>query len=139
MDSDLEKAQTSEPCSSRSCGGTERSLTMAPTDPADLAAIRLCERLDCKFVVNNAVQDILQAMSNHILSMHPVSGSSEEGGGQGEQKVTLQSLRSRRNIFKSNGLLGVPASNVGNWRVKYQTSKLKTEFCKQSQIRLLIR
>ena len=32
--------------SSWSCGGTERSLTMAPTDPADLAAIRLCERLD---------------------------------------------------------------------------------------------
>ena len=58
---------------------------MAPTDPANLAAIRLCKRLDCKFVVNNAVQDlkdILQAMSNHILSMHPVSGSSEgEGGG----------------------------------------------------------
>ena len=59
---------------------------MAPTDPANLAVIRLCERLDYKFVVNNAVQDnkdILQAMSNHILSMHPVSGSSGGGGGGG--------------------------------------------------------
>ena len=62
---------------------------MAPTDPADLAVIRLCERSDCSFVVNNAVQDlkdILQAMSNHILSMHPVSGSSDGGGGAGGAK-----------------------------------------------------
>ena len=75
--------------SSWSCGGTEKSLTMAPTDPADLAGIRLCEGLDCKFLVNNAVQDlkyILQAMSNHILSMHPVSGSSDGRGRAGGAK-----------------------------------------------------
>ena len=56
---------------------------MAPIDPADLAVIRLCERSDCNFVVNNAIEDlkdILQAMSNHILSMHPVAGSSDGGG-----------------------------------------------------------
>ena len=56
---------------------------MAPIDPADLAVIRLCERTDCNFVVNNAIQDlkdILLAMSNHIFSMHPVAGSSEGGG-----------------------------------------------------------
>ena len=56
---------------------------MAPIDPADLAVIRLSERSDCNFVVNNAIQDlkdILQAMSNHILSMHPVAGSSEGEG-----------------------------------------------------------
>ena len=75
--------------SSWSCGGTEKSLTMAPTDPADLAAIQLCERLDCKFMVNNAVQglkDILQAMSNQFLSMHPELGSSDGGGGAGGAK-----------------------------------------------------
>ena len=62
---------------------------MAPPDPADLAAIRLCERVDCTFTVNNAVQDlkdILQAMSNHMLSMHPVSGSSDRGDGAGGAK-----------------------------------------------------
>ena len=62
---------------------------MAPLDPANLAVIRLCERSDCSFVVNNAVQDlkdILQAMSNHILSMHPVTGSSDGGGGAGGAK-----------------------------------------------------
>ena len=56
---------------------------MAPIDPADLAVIRLCERTDCNFVVNNAIQDlkdILLAMSNHIFSMHPVAGSREGGG-----------------------------------------------------------
>ena len=55
-----------------------------PIDPASMAAIRLCERPDCTFGVNNAIEelkDILQAMSNHILSMHPVSGSSDGGGG----------------------------------------------------------
>ena len=55
-----------------------------PIDPASMAVIRLCERSDCTFVVNNAIEDlkdILQAMSNHILSMHPVSGSSDGGGG----------------------------------------------------------
>ena len=62
---------------------------MAPIDPADLAVIRLCERSDCNFVVNNAIEDlkdILQAMSNHILSMHPVAGSSDGGGGAGGAK-----------------------------------------------------
>ena len=57
---------------------------MAPIDPASMAVIRLCERPDCTFIVNNAIEDlkdILQAMSNHILSMHPVSGSSDGGGG----------------------------------------------------------
>ena len=91
---------------------------MAPIDPADLAVIRLCERTDCNFVVNNAIQDlkdILLAMSNHILSMHPVAGSSEGGGvEQGELRVTRQSLRSKRNVMRSGGLLGVPALNVGN-------------------------
>ena len=61
---------------------------MAP-DPADLAAIRLCERVDCRFSVNNAVtelKDILQAMLNQILSMHPVSGSNDGGGGAGGAK-----------------------------------------------------
>ena len=58
---------------------------MAPIAPEALAVIRLCERPDCTFAVNNAIQelkDILQAMSNHILSMHPVAGSSEGGGGE---------------------------------------------------------
>ena len=62
---------------------------MAPIDPADLAVIRLCERTDCNFVVNNAIQDlkdILLAMSNHILFMHPVAGSSEGGWGRGSKK-----------------------------------------------------
>ena len=52
---------------------------MAP-DPADLAALRLCERSDCTFAVNNAItdlKDILLAMANHIASMHPASGGSE--------------------------------------------------------------
>ena len=52
---------------------------MAPPDPADLAVLRLCERSDCNFAVNNAIselKDILLAMSNHILSMHPVAGGS---------------------------------------------------------------
>ena len=62
---------------------------MALPDPADLAVIRLCERMDCTFSVNNAVtelKDILQAMSKHILSMHPVSGSSDGRGGAGGAK-----------------------------------------------------
>ena len=90
---------------------------MAPIDPADLAVIRLCERTDCNFVVNNAIQDlkdILLAMSNHILSMHPVAGSSEGGVEQGELKVTRQSLRSKRNVMRSGGLPGVLALSVGN-------------------------
>ena len=90
---------------------------MAPIDPADLAVIRLCERTDCNFVVNNAIQDlkdILLAMSNHILSMHPVEGSSDGGVEQGELRVTRQSLRSKRNVMRSGGLPGVPALNVGN-------------------------
>ena len=90
---------------------------MAPIDPADLAVIRLCERSDCNFVVNNAIQDlkdILQAMSNHILSMHPVAGSSDGGVEQGEPRVTRQSLRLRRNVMRSDGLPGVLALSVGN-------------------------
>ena len=90
---------------------------MAPIDPADLAVIRLCERSDCTFAVNNAIQelkDILQAMSNHILSMHPVAGSSEGGVEQGELRVTRQSLRLRRNVMRSDGLPGVLALSVGN-------------------------
>ena len=91
---------------------------MAPTDPAVLAVIRLCERADCTFSVNDGIaelKDILQAMSNHILSMHPVAAGGGEGGvGQEEQKVTRQSLRWKRNVMRSSGLLGVPASNVGN-------------------------
>ena len=38
---------------------------MVPLDPADLAVIRLCERSDCNFAVNNAIselKDILQAI-----------------------------------------------------------------------------
>ena len=61
---------------------------MAP-DPADLAALRLCERSDCLFAVNNAItelKDILLAMSNHIASMHPASGGSEGGGAGGGSK-----------------------------------------------------
>ena len=57
---------------------------MAPIEPAELAVIRKCERTDCNFVVTNAIEDlkdILQCMSNHILSMHPVSRSSDGGGG----------------------------------------------------------
>ena len=53
-------------------------------DPADLAAIRLCERNDCTFSVYNAlveVKDILQAMTNHLLAVHPASGSSDGGEG----------------------------------------------------------
>ena len=49
---------------------------MAP-DPADLAALRLCEQSDCTFAVNNAItdlKDILLAMANHIASMYPASG-----------------------------------------------------------------
>ena len=90
---------------------------MAPIDQTDLAVIRLCERSDCTFAVNNAIQDlkdILQAMSNHILSMHPVAGSSDRGVEQGELRVTRQSLRSKRNVMRSGGLHGVPALNVGN-------------------------
>ena len=58
-------------------------------DPADLAAIRLCERSDCTYSVNNAVvelKDILQAMSNHLLAIFPVSGNSDGGGGAGGSK-----------------------------------------------------
>ena len=43
-------------------------------DPADLAALRLCERADCEFAVLNSItdlKDILLAMFNHIASMHP--------------------------------------------------------------------
>ena len=58
---------------------------MAP-DPPDLAVLRLCERAVCTYAVNNAVaevKDVLQAMSNHIASMHPSSGGSEGGGAGG--------------------------------------------------------
>ena len=59
-------------------------------DPADLAAIRLCERSDCTFSVNNAlveVKDILQAMTNHLLAVHP--GNSDGGGGAGRSKSNV--------------------------------------------------
>ena len=58
-------------------------------DPADLAAIRLCEKNDCTFIVNNAlveVKDILQAMTNHLWAVHPASGSCDRGGGAGGSK-----------------------------------------------------
>ena len=58
-------------------------------DPADLAAIRLCERSDCTFSVSNAlveVKDILQAMTNHLLAVHPASGNSDRGGGAAGSK-----------------------------------------------------
>ena len=61
---------------------------MAP-DPAELTALRLCERSDCTFAVNNAItelKDILLAMANHIASMHPASGGSEGGGAGGGSK-----------------------------------------------------
>ena len=90
---------------------------MAPTDPAVLAVIRLCERSDCNLAVNNAIsdlKDILLAMSNHILSMHPAAAGGGEGVGQEEQKVTRQSLRWTRNAMRSNGLLGVPGSKDGS-------------------------
>ena len=54
-----------------------------PIDPAALAELRKCERVDCTFKVPNAVTDlnhILQCMSNHLLAMHPV-GQSDTGGG----------------------------------------------------------
>ena len=57
---------------------------MALTDPAVLAVIRLCERSDCNYSVNDGIdelKDILQAMSNHILSMHPAAAGGGEGGG----------------------------------------------------------
>ena len=62
---------------------------MAPTDPAVLAVIRLCERSDCNFSVNDGIaelKDILLAMSNHILSMHPAAAGGGEGGGAGGAK-----------------------------------------------------
>ena len=61
------------------------------------------------------LNDILLAMSNHILSMHPAAAGGGEGGGGGqeEQKVTRQSLRLKRNVMRSSGLLGVPALNAG--------------------------
>ena len=66
---------------------------MAPLDPADLAKLRKCDRVDCTFAVTNAIEDlkdILQCMSNHLLSLHPVGGS-EGGGGGGSAKSTAAS------------------------------------------------
>ena len=54
--------------------------------PADLATLRLCERAECDFTVINGItdlKDILMAMANHIVSMHPASGGSEGGGAGG--------------------------------------------------------
>ena len=62
---------------------------MALTDPAVLAVIRLCERSDCDYLVNDGIaelKDILQAMSNHILSMHRAAAGGGEGGGAGGAK-----------------------------------------------------
>ena len=115
----------------------EDSLAMAP-DPADLAVIRLCERMECTFSVNNAVtelKDILQAMSNHILSMHPVSGSNDGGGGAGGAKSNAAIPALEEECNQINGLLGVLALNAGSLRVKYQTSKLKTGFWRRSLTR----
>ena len=110
---------------------------MAP-DPADLAAIRLCERVDCTFSVNNAVtelKDILQAMSNHILSMHPVSGSNDGGGGAGGLKsnAAIPALEEECNQIQ----LAAWCARFERWqlRVKYQTSKLKTGFWRWSLTR----
>mgnify|MGYP000988614497 FL=1 len=57
-------------------------------DVIDLRSIRVCERPDCTFNVNNGVtrvSDILQAMTNHLLAVHPVSGG-DGGGGSGGSK-----------------------------------------------------
>ena len=59
------------------------SIMAEPIDPAALAELRKCERLEFTFKVPNAVTDlnhILQCMSNHLLAMHPV-GLSDAGGG----------------------------------------------------------
>ena len=55
----------------------------------DLRSIRNCERPDCTFHVNNGVtkvSDILQAMTNHLLAVHSVSGGDGGGGGSGGSK-----------------------------------------------------
>ena len=70
---------------------------MAPIDPAELAELRKCERVDCTFAVTNAIEDlkdILQCMSNHILSLHPVSGGSDgSGGGSSKSNAAIPMLQ----------------------------------------------
>ena len=69
------------------------SFRMAPPTPPPpaagaFAAIRLCERDDCDFKVHNTLveaKDILQAMTNHLLAVHPVSGGGDGGGGGGSK------------------------------------------------------
>lgn len=55
----------------------------------DLRSIRRCERPECAYNVNNGVTkvaDILQAMTNHLLAVHPVTGGDGGGGGSGGSK-----------------------------------------------------
>jgi hypothetical protein len=73
---------------------------MAPPTPpplaaGDFAAIRLCEQNECDFEVNNALveaKDILQAMTNHLLAVHPVSGGDGGGGGGSKSNAEIPSL-----------------------------------------------
>ena len=68
---------------------------MSKIDPAELAKLRKCERVDCIFAVTNAIddlKDILQCMSNHLLSMHPVGGS-EGGGGSAKSTAAIPILQ----------------------------------------------
>ena len=67
-----------------------------PIDPAELAELRKCERLDCTFAVTNAIKDlkdILQCMSNRLLSMHPVGGSDGGGGASGKSSAAIPVLQ----------------------------------------------
>ena len=70
-----------------------------PIDPAELAKLRKCERESCTFAVTNAIEDlkdILQCMSNHLLSLHPVGGS--DGGGGGGSATSTAEFQSFRKI-----------------------------------------
>ena len=50
---------------------------------AELAALRQCEKEGCEHRIPNRVTDlknILLAMSNHLVAVHPFSTGSEGGG-----------------------------------------------------------
>ena len=66
-----------------------------PIDPAELAALRKCEKIECLFKVPNAVKDlnlILQCMTNHLMAMHPAGQSDSGGGGAGKSNATIPVL-----------------------------------------------
>ena len=78
----------------------QRGLTMPPIAPEALAVIRLCERPDCTFAVNNAIQELKKTYFKQglttsfpcIQGQEAVRGGGGRGGGGANSNAAIPAL-----------------------------------------------